>query len=122
MWQPNNETQYIFGTYNYSLDHKIDFTCTLPRYCEHSNGWFGIIDTFWSKFLGVRGIRTYCCSDCGDFIYGKELKLWEEFNKKINERKCRICGTEPKYLGNGCYTPGCMHSVKEIEDYKFLNS
>jgi len=43
--------------------------------CNHLNGWYGVIHfMFWH-------IPVYCCIDCGDFLYGKEYKMFREHTK-----------------------------------------
>lgn len=68
---------------------KYQDTCTIPKHCNHEIGWFGYIDTFWSKFSGTAGIRVFCCSDCGEFIQGKELKEFEN-KSKVNLLERRL--------------------------------
>ncbi len=69
--------EYVFGIYDKSLDKLINYTCTLPRYCKHENGWFDYIKTFWTKFTG-KHIRVFCCIDCESILQGKELKKFEK--------------------------------------------
>jgi len=60
-------------------ENRVDHTVTYSEPCKHQTGWYGRVETFWSKMLGNRGIRIYCCSICGDILQGKELK---EFKRK----------------------------------------
>ena len=65
-----------------SIKNKDNYNCYTTTYtepCKHQTGWYGRVETFWSKMLGNRGIRIYCCSICGDILQGKELK---EFKRK----------------------------------------
>lgn len=47
-------------------------------------GWYGNVETFWSKVFETDGIEIFCCSDCGTLLQGKELK---EFKRRKKENK-----------------------------------
>jgi hypothetical protein len=52
----------------------VTFTAT-GRECKHLNGWYGIIP-FW-----IFRRKIFMCSDCGDALYGKRLKKWQDQKK-----------------------------------------
>lgn len=57
-----------WGIYDKSLDKCDCTTWTIPQYCKHLNGWYGNVKfLFWKRPI-------YCCTDCGEFLYGKRLK------------------------------------------------
>jgi hypothetical protein len=57
------------------------YTVAYTEKCKHQTGWYSRVETFWSKVLGIRGIRIYCCSVCGDILQGKKLKEFESKRK-----------------------------------------
>jgi len=60
--------------------YQITTTYSEKDKCKHLNGWYGTIHfLFWS-------IPVYCCTDCGDFLYGKEYKKFLQPNR-IEKRR-----------------------------------
>ena len=56
------------------IDNTSTYTSTWSEenQCKHLNGWYGTIHfLFWS-------IPVFCCTDCGDFLYGKEYKKFRQ--------------------------------------------
>jgi len=50
----------------------VSVTATVENYpCHHKNGWYGVV------YFGIFRRHVFACSDCGDILYGKELRKWE---------------------------------------------